>query len=192
MRAPDLIKPMKGYWKCEVFEGEVERRDITAEQHRENQILRVGLGHSWTAPLHVGEIVSKPIDIFEGDNLVTTGGKGLLLDRLYETAGFPAKISATGVGNSLTAAVVGDTQLLGAAPAPVLKVFDSVPTRAGLVVTSVTTFATGDGNQNWQELGEFNGVTNGISIMLNRIAPIGPFNKTSAVSIVVTVTLTQT
>lgn len=27
--------------------------------------------------------------------------------------------------------------------------------------------------------------------LLNRIAPIGPFNKTSAVSIVVTVTLTQ-
>jgi hypothetical protein len=32
---------------------------------------------------------------------------------------------------------------------------------------------------------------NGTSVMLDRIAPIGPFTKTSAVSIVAVVTITQ-
>jgi hypothetical protein len=59
------------------------------------------------------------------------------------------------------------------------------------VVTAIRTFATGEANINWQECAMFNGSVNGTSVMLNRIAPIGAFNKTSAVSIGLTCTLTQ-
>lgn len=190
MHAADTLAKPLGHWKCDVFEGEVERKPLTANQIREN--------HAWYQawplapfPLHVGEVVSTPIDSFEGDNLVTTNGKGLLLDRLFALGTPPSQITHMGVGNSATAAVVGDTQLLGATPVPDLRAFDALPTRSGLVVTAIRTYATAEGNMNWQEIGLFNGATNGTSILFNRIAPIGAFNKTSAVSIVATVTITQ-
>ena len=131
------------------------------------------------------------IDTIEGDNLIVTSGKGLLLDRLFAIAGFGGAVNSMGVGNSATAAAAADTQLGGATPAPVLQALDSTPTRSGLGVTCISTFGTAVAKQNWQELALFNGVTNGTSVMFNRIAPIGPFNKTSAVSVVVTVSITQ-
>jgi len=188
MYTDTLVKP-KGHWKCEVFDGDVERRPLTPEQLRENNVWAKISGSP--LPLHVGEIVSRSIDTFEGDNLVTTNGKGLLLDRLFALGSPPGALTAMGVGNSATAAVVGDTQLAGATPAPDLRLYDALPTRSGLVVTAIRTYATAEGNMNWQEIGLFNGVTNGTSILFNRIAPIGPFNKTSAVSISATVTITQ-
>lgn len=190
MNASDLLAPIKGRWHLGVYEGDVERWPLTAEQRRENARFRRQFPAA-PFPLHVGAIVSRPIEEFVGDNVVTTNGKGLLLDRLFAMAGTPTQVNGIGVGNSATAAAASDTQLLGSSPAPYLQAFDALPTRAALVVTSVTTVATGNGNQNWQELGQFNGVTNGTSVLFNRIAPIGPFNKTSAVSIVVTVTTTQ-
>ena len=131
------------------------------------------------------------IDTIEGDNLIVTSGKGLLLDRLFSISGFGAAINSMGVGNAATTAAAADTQLGGVTPSPVLQALDSTPTRSGLVVTCTSTFGTTVANQNWQELALFNGTANGTSVMLNRVAPIGPFNKTSAVSIVVTVTITQ-
>lgn len=194
MLVKDRIPQVKGHWACEVYEGDVERRPLTTEQRRENAIWRrICKEAGWTyLPIHVGEVVSKPVDRFEGDNLVTTAGKGLLLDRLFNMPATPAgALTAMGVGNSATAAAVGDTQLLGATPVPDLRLYDALPTRSGLVATAIRTYATAEGNMNWQELGLFNGVTNGTSTLFNRISPIGPFNKTSAVSIVVTVTITQ-
>lgn len=131
------------------------------------------------------------LETIEGDNLIVTSGKGLLLDRLFSIAGFGGAINSMGIGNSATGAAIADTQLGGATPVPVLQALDSTPTRSGLVVTAVSTFGTTVANQTWQELALFNGTVNGTSVMLNRIAPIGPFTKTSAVSIVVTVTITQ-
>lgn len=190
MLVKDRLPDLKGHWLCEVHEGEVERRPLTAQQHRENKIWKNicdSRGELYL-PVHVGEIVSRPIDSFEGTNLVVTTGKSLLLDRLFAMGGPPTQVNSMGVGASATAAAVGDTQLN---TTPTILAFDALPTRSGLVVTAIRTFATGEGNVNWQELGLFNGTVNGTSIMLNRIAPIGPFNKTAAVSIVVTVTITQ-
>jgi hypothetical protein len=87
-----------------------------------------------------------------------------------------------GVGDSPTAAAVGNISLTNS----FFKVYDSIPSRVEQTVSCITTFNTTDANLNWQELGMDNGTT-----LLNRISPIGPFNKTSAVSIVVTVTITQ-
>lgn len=154
------------------------------------ETLPVLKGH-WRLDIYEGDEQTPDtyLETIEGDNLVVTTGKNLYLERTFGVAGAGAAISAMGVGASATAAAVGDTQL---GTTPTLLPFDSTPTRAGLVVTCIRTFATSEANINWQELGLFNGTVNGTSVMFNRIAPIGPFNKTSAVSIVVTVTITAT
>jgi len=188
MNAQDTLVRPKGHWKFEVYDGDVERAPLTAEERLDNLVVA---GFGSILPMHAGKIISKPIDSYEGDNLITTNGKGLILDRLFALGTPPGAITAMGVGNSAVAAAVGDTQLAGATPAPDLRLFDALPTRSGLVVTAVRTYATTEGNMNWQEIGLFNGTVNGTAILFNRIAPIGPFNKTSAVSIVSTVTITQ-
>lgn len=121
------------------------------------------------------------LETIEGDNLITTSGKGVIMDRLFGLSAIGA-MTRIGVGTSATAAAIGDTTLTGG----VFVAYDSVPTRAGLVVTCVATFGTGVANISWNELAMDNGTT-----MLNRIAPIGPFVKSAAVSIVVSVTITQ-
>lgn len=143
-------------WQLDVYEGDIKRDSK-------------------------GQITNKLVKQMEGYNLVVTVGKQLMLDRLFGLSGVGA-MSRIGVGTSGTSASVGNTSLTGSS----FKAYDSTPVRSGTTVTCVTTFGTGDGNLNWQELGMDNGTT-----LLNRIAPIGPFNKTSAVSIIVTVVFTQ-
>jgi hypothetical protein len=181
----DTVPPMQGHWTLDVHDGDVERRPLTPEQVRENALF-AELHPDAPFPLHVGAIVSRPIDTYEGDNLVLTSGKGLLLDRLFGITA--TQVNSMGVGATATGAVVGDTQL---GSTPTILAFDALPIRAALVVTCITTFGTGSANISWNELGMFNGTVNGTSTMFNHIAPIGPFAKTSAVSIVVTVTVTQ-
>lgn len=156
MDAKDEIPTMKGHWLLEVYEGDIERDED-------------------------GNILNEKVDEIEGENLIVTVGKQMILDRLFGLSAVGA-MTRIGVGTSATAAVVGDTALTGG----VFVAYDSTPTRSTTTVTCVSTFGTATANINWQELGMDNGTT-----LLNRIAPIGPFNKTSAVSIVVTVTITQ-
>lgn len=179
----DTIATPKGHWVLDVYDGDVERRPLTPEQVRENRVWESVCAQTGQVylPLHAGDIVSTPIDRYEGDNLIVTVGKQMIMDRLYGLSGVGA-MSRTGVGTSNTAAAVGNTSLTGG----VFVAYDSTPTRSSLTVTSVTTFGTGTANITWAELGMDNGTT-----LLNRIAPIGPFTKTSAVSIAVTVTVTQ-
>ncbi len=163
MTEKETIPKLKGEWVLEVYEGDIEKDPS-------------------------GNILNPKLETFSGTNLVVTTGKNLLLDRLFALGTPPTQINSMGVGASATAAAVTDTQLT---TTPTILAFDALPTRSGLVVTCIRTFATTEANINWQELGLFNGTVNGTSIMFNRIAPIGPFNKTSAVSIVSTVTITQ-
>lgn len=149
-------------------------------KHKDNNSGLIGY---WKLDVYKGDEQTPEnyIETIEGHNLITTVGKQMIMDRLFGLSAVGA-MTRIGVGTSATAAAVGNTSLTGG----VFKVYDSTPTRSSLSVTCVTTFGTGDANINWQELGMDNGTT-----LLNRIAPIGPFNKTSAVSIVVTVTITQ-
>ena len=139
------------------------------------------MGH-WKLDVYKGDVQSKEtyLETIEGYNLITTVGKEFILDRLVSNS--RSVLSRIGVGTSGTSANVANTSLSSS----YFKVYDSLPTRIGRTLTFITTFGTSDANLNWQELGMDNGTT-----LLNRIAPIGPFNKTSAVSIVVTVTVTQ-
>lgn len=174
---------LRGHWVLDVYEGDIEYAPLPLNQRAYNLFadLRWKLFRIPSPKYYHAEVLNKQVDKIEGDNLIVTVGKQMMLDRLYGLSAVAA-VSRTGVGTSGTAAAVGNTSLTGS----FFKVFNSTPTRSSLTVTSITTFGTGDANLNWQELGLDNGTT-----LLNRIAPIGPFNKTSAVSIIVTVTLTQ-
>jgi len=122
---------------------------------------------------------------------ISTDGKALVLERLFGI-GSEGPLTHMGVGTDSTAYAVGQTQLNPSVSGSVfLKAYDALPIRTSLTVAAITTFATGEANFNWQEIALFNGGTNGTDEMFNRIAPIGPFNKTSAVSIVATVEITQ-
>lgn len=121
--------------------------------------------------------------VVERDNLITDTGKALSLDRLYGLASVAA-LSHTGVGTSSTAPAAGNTTLTGG----VYKGFDATPTRSSLTVTSTTTFGTSEANIAIAELALSNGSP---GTMFNRIAPIGPITKTSAISLAVTVQVTQ-
>lgn len=140
------------------------------------------IGH-WKLDVYNGDIQTPENfkETIEGYNLITTVGKGVIMDRLFGLSAVGV-MTRIGVGTSATAAAITDTALTGST----FVVYDATPTRVGLVVTCIATFGTAVANIVWAELGMDNGTT-----LLNRIAPIGPFTKTSAVSIVVTVTITQ-
>lgn len=121
-------------------------------------------------------------------NLIVTAGKNLLLDRLFNLAAAVA-ITSVGVGDSATAAVVGQTGLIGTTNV-LLQTADAGTARASQTVTIKSTFGTGVANFTWNEAGLFNGNTNNTSTMFNRVV-IGPFTKSSAVSIIYTATVTQ-
>lgn len=156
MKFDDTNMKLLGHWILDVYDGDI-KKDAA------------------------GRILNRQVDRLEGENLIVTVGKQMILDRLFGLSGVGA-MTRIGVGTSNTAAAVGDTALTGG----VFVAYDATPIRAGLVVTAIATFGTGTANIVWAELAMDNSTT-----MLNRIAPIGPFTKTSAVSIVVTVTITQ-
>ncbi len=120
-----------------------------------------------------------------------TAGKNLVLDRLFSLSGPPAAVGNVGVGTDSTAAAVGQTQLNPSVSGSVLiQTADGGTARSSQTVTIASTFGTGVANFAWNEYGLFNGNTNGTSTMFNRVV-IGPFTKTSAVSIVLQAQITQ-
>jgi hypothetical protein len=122
---------------------------------------------------------------------IVTNGKQLTLDRLFGLSAAVA-VGAMGVGTDSTAFAVGQSQLNPSVAGSVyLQALDAGTARSALTVTATTTYATGVANFAWNEIGLFNGTTNGTSVMLDRIAPIGPFTKSAAVSIIAVVQITQ-
>lgn len=121
-------------------------------------------------------------------NIIVTAGKNLTLDRLFNL-GAAVAITSVGVGDSSTAASLGQTGLIGTTNV-LIQTADAGTARAAQVVTITSTFGTAVANFTWNEAGLFNGNTNNTSTMFNRVV-IGPFAKTSAVSIVYQTTVTQ-
>jgi hypothetical protein len=90
-----------------------------------------------------------------------------------------------GTGTSSTAFAATQTDLLGS---PVRKAMDATfPSRSANVVTYKSTFATGDANQAWNEVGVFNAAASG-QMMSRTVVSLG--TKTSAASWVLTHTQT--
>lgn len=130
-----------------------------------------------------GRILNPVLWVAEADNLIVTVGKQAILDRLFGLSAVTA-VSHTGVGTSATAAAVGNTSLTGG----VYKAFDSTPVRTGLSVLAITTFGTAEANINIQEAALSIGAG---TTLLNRLAPIGPFTKSTSVSLRLETTITQ-
>lgn len=157
---------LKGSFKLEAYKG-----DIVKDEHgnilNERAIIPEWGDHTYTK-----------------DNLIVTVGKELMLDRLFGLSSWAA-LTQMGVGTSGTAAAVGNTDLTGG----VWKNFDATPIRTSLTVRAIVTFGTSEANINWQEMAVR--TVSPSNKILNRVAPIGPFNKTTAVSIILTYDLTQ-
>lgn len=123
-------------------------------------------------------------------NLIVTVGKNLVLDRLFGLSSAVA-LTSVGVGTDSTAAAVGQTQLNPTVAGSVLlQTADAGTSRSAQTVTIASTYGTGVANFSWNEIGLFNGNTNGTSTMFNRIV-IGPFNKTTAVTIIAQLQISQ-
>jgi hypothetical protein len=154
----DRIPEALGLWTFTAYEGDVERNDC-------------------------GRVLNPILARWTQRNLITTVGKQQVLDRLFALSSAVA-ISGTAVGTSATAAAIGDTAITGA----VYQAFDSTPTRSSLVVTALTTYATGTANISIQEAGLLSASG---GVLLNRLAPVLSFTKTSAMSLAITTTITQ-
>lgn len=123
-------------------------------------------------------------------NMVVTNGKNLALDRLFGLSSSVA-ITSIGVGTDSTAAALGQAQLNPTVAGSVLlQTADAGTARSSQTVTITSTFGTAVANFSWNEIALFNGNTNSVSTMFNRVV-VGPFTKTSSVSIVVQVQVTQ-
>ncbi len=177
MKHEDKNSGLIGKWKLEVFEGDVKREKLPILK-RVHNLIRKSIG---LLPKHLGATIGTPIQVIEGENLIVTVGKQMIMDRLFGLSAVGA-MSRIGVGTSATAAAIGNTTLTGG----VFVAYDATPIRTSLTVVAIATFGTGTANISWNELAMDNGTT-----LLNRIAPIGPFAKTSAVSIVVSVSIVQ-
>lgn len=146
------------------------------EEHESNK----GLKGFWL--IEAFDQHGSKVDEISGYNLITNVGKNLILDLLAGING-AVKLTGMAVGTSGTAATVNDTAIT----TPQFKAFDAAPTRSGQTTTYITTYGTAEANINIQELGL---LTASGGVLFNRIV-VGPFNKTSAVSIRITVQLTQ-
>ena len=131
-----------------------------------------------------------PVEVIvEEGNLLTTAGATALLTLLTGGGGtaFNNANSYLGVGDSTTAAAVGQTDLQ-AATNKLRKAMDAgYPQVAAGTVIWRATFGTSDANWAWQEWGVFNAAAAGT--MLNRkVTSLG--TKTSAATWQLTVTVT--
>lgn len=142
-----------------------------------------------------------PYEVVEAaGNLLTTAGLNRLTSLMIGAGGQAATATAArlGVGNSTTAAAVGQTDLQAAAGAAnrQFKIMDATyPQQSNGVLTFKSTFATGDANFAWQEWCVDIGtptVADGTTVsalMLNRkVESLG--TKTSAGTWALTATIT--
>jgi hypothetical protein len=144
----------------------------------------------WTAEQIDQGLAGLPSDVREVDgNILVTAGITALLNLLIGAGGtaFNNANAYLGIGDSTTAAAIGQTDLQ-AASNKVRQAMDSTyPQVATNVVTFRATFGTGAGNFSIQEQGTFNASSAGT--MLNRkVSDLG--TKTSASTLQLTMTIT--
>lgn len=144
----------------------------------------------WTAEQIDAGLAGAPAEVREADgNLLVTAGITLLLNLLIGAGGttFANANAYLGVGDSTTAAAIGQTDLQ-AATNKLRKAMDATyPQVSGNQVTFRCTFATGEANFSIQEQATFNASAAGT--MLNRkVTDLG--TKTSASTLQLTMTIT--
>ncbi len=120
---------------------------------------------------------------------ITTAGRNHIVGAIVGTGtAFSNANAYLGVGNSATAFSAAHTDLQGASKTR--KAMDATfPTVATNVITATSTFATGDANHAWDEVGFFNAAAAG-TMMSRVVTALG--TKTVASVWVLTYTLTLT
>jgi len=133
---------------------------VTVEKYDDDQVAWVTRKTGLSTPL--GADLSRLVRPYEtveaAGNLLTTAGLQRLTNLLIGAGGQSLTNTASrlGVGNSSTAAAVGQTDLQAAAGAAnryFMPMDATYPTAVNGVVTLRSTFATGDGNFVWAEWG---------------------------------------
>lgn len=135
-----------------------------------------------------GILWALPEDVIEFRNLVTNVGGALMLDLLVAAGGtaFNNANAYIGIGDSATAAAVGQTDLQAASNKLRVAMDATFPSRAGQVMTWKSTFGTSQANYAWNEIGLFN--ASSVGSMFSRAVIGSPFTKTSALSVIATYT----
>lgn len=157
---PEIIERIYGRYTATVYDGEKEFNDC---------------GRCITPVLF--EVVK--------ENLITTVGKQLVLDRLFNLSS-AIELRGTSVGTAATAAAIGDTTITNGAAN--YKAFASLPVRSGLTVTAITSYLTSEANIAIAEAGL---LTASAGVLFNHVAPFLSFTKTSAVALDITSAITQ-
>ena len=141
-------------------------------------------------------------DVIEGDgNLLTTAGLARITSLITAAGGqgVTATSARIGVGDSTTAAAVGDTDL-GAGAGATHRQFEIMsggkPTTSNGVITLQAVFPTGEANFAWQEWGVDVGTptvaagTTVAALLLNhKVTSLGTKTSASAWTFTVTITL---
>lgn len=136
------------------------RPSVTVEKFDDDQVAWVSRKSGIKVP--DGSLLSSMVDPYDvveaAGNLLTTAGLQRLTNLLIGAGGLALTNTTArlGVGNSATAAAVGQTDLSAAAGSTNrwFQVMDATfPTAVSGVVTLKSTFATGDGNFVWAEWG---------------------------------------
>lgn len=157
---PDTIEKMIGIWTATAYDGDKVYNDC-------------------------GRCITPVLWEHTQENLITTVGKQLVLDRLFGLSAVIA-LAGTALGANNTAAAIGDTY--ATLTTPQYKAFASTPTRSSLTVTAITSYLTSEANISIQEVVL---ATASSGTILNRVAPFLSFTKTSAVSLDITSAITQ-
>lgn len=108
-------------------------------------------------------------------NLLVTNGLQLLEDALIGVAitAFSNANARIGVGDSSTAAAVGQTDLV-AATNKLRKAMDATfPSRAGTTLSFKSSFTTGEANFAWNEWGIFNAASGATSMLNRKVESLG-------------------
>lgn len=146
----------------------------------------------WTAEEIDAGLAGAPVDVKEADgNILVTAGITLLLNLLIGAGGtvYSNANAHLGIGDSATAAAIGQTDLQAGANKVRHAMDATYPLVATNVVTFRSTFLTSEGNFSIQEQATFNASTAGT--MLNRkVSDLG--TKTSASTLQLTMTITIT
>jgi hypothetical protein len=144
----------------------------------------------WTAEQIDAGLAGLPSDVREADgNILVTAGITLLLNLLIGAGGtvYSNANANLGIGDSTTAAAIGQTDLQAASNKVRHAMDATYPQVATNVVTFRSTFTTSEGNFSIQEQGTFNAAAAGT--MLNRkVSDLG--TKTSASTLQLTMTIT--
>ena len=187
-----------GYAGIPVPVKKLDTKSESFEWHVETMVEK--FDGDYTAQ-EIAEQGIKPVEVVKvGGNMVLTAGIQRLIDQFIgaTTAPFNNTNARLGVGNSNTAASAGQTDLQASAGAGnrQFKVMDATyPLRSSQTMTFKSTFASGEAQFAWLEIGIDRGTADGTTVtapLFSRKVPSGGLGTKGAVAWALTISITPT